>query len=1102
MRAQNQLTQKLEAFISKYYKNLLLKGVLYFMAVFLLFFLLISFAEHFGNFGTATRTALFWSFICINALILWKWIAIPLKGLYRIGETLSQEEAAKIIGAHFKEVEDKLLNLLQLAELSKDENELVNASIQQKSEQLSPVPFTKAIDFSENKQYLKYALLPLAILLFLFFSGNKKIVTESSARILSHNTHFEPKAPFRFVLENETLSALKGQDFLLKMHFEGSEIPKSAHVFIDGNKYRLTNKDSLFTYSLKNLQKEVSFQFWANGFFSQTWKVTVVPKPIVNSFQVNITSPAYTEIANDTLFNQGNLRFAEGARLKWIFETVHTKALIVRMDTLRQFATEKNGVFTYQNTFYESQSYGLFVTNNETKGDSIFYTLEVIPDAFPSISITEVIDSNDHYLRFYEGSIQDDYGMDRLTFNYRKSTDALEEWQSTELDISDERTQTFFHYWNLEDIRLAPGEKVEYFFEVWDNDAINGSKSTRSTVMRHKTPSEDEQEELTEKNNRSLKNKIEETLKIAEEVQQEMNELDRQLIEEKELRWEDKQKAQSLLDKQQKLQEKISDIQQQQAQNQLEENRFKKLDEEMLKKQQMLQKLFEEIMTDEMKEMMEELQKMMDDIDKDQLQEMLDELEKNDDNIEKELDRSLELFKQLELQQKLENTIEKLNELSKKQEELAEETDQNKTDKEALLEAQKQLEEEFEKVQEELNKAAELNEELEEKQELPEMQSLEEQVQQEMQESLEQLQKNKSKKSAESQKNAAQKMEEMSQKLQSSMQQSEADSNAEDMTTLRQILENLITLSLDQESLLSDIAETKESSPMYVRHMQQQKKLQNDAQIIEDSLFALSKRQPQISSIVNREVSALNEGMINSLEWMAERANAKASEQQQFAMTSANNLALLLSETLKQMQQQMSQQSDSQSKKMCNKPNSTGGQSMKQLKNMQEQLRKQMEQMMKNQQGKGNKGKGDKGKGKELAQMAAKQEMIRKRMQELRQELSGDQQAKQNIDRMLQQMEETETDIINRNISQQTLKRQEEILDKLLDAEKASREREKEERRESNEWLENLSNKLLDPLEKYQRDKKRQEELLRTIPPSLNPFYKNKVNEFFKEDGK
>ena len=107
--------------------------------------------------------------------------------------------------------------------------------------------------------------------------------------------------------------------------------------------------------------------------------------------------------------------------------------------------------------------------------------------------------------------------------------------------------------------------------------------------------------------------------------------------------------------------------------------------------------------------------------------------------------------------------------------------------------------------------------------------------------------------------------------------------------------------------------------------------MQNDAQIIEDSLFALSKRQPQIKSIVNREINALNSSMEKAIDLMEERTSGKASERQQFAMTSANNLALL-SETLRQMQQQMSQQSDSESKKMCNKPNSTGGQSMKELK--------------------------------------------------------------------------------------------------------------------------------------------------------------------------
>ena len=221
------------------------------------------------------------------------------------------------------------------------------------------------------------------------------------------------------------------------------------------------------------------------------------------------------------------------------------------------------------------------------------------------------------------------------------------------------------------------------------------------------------------------------------------------------------------------------------------------------------------------------------------------------------------------------------------------------------------------------------------------------------------------KKSSQSQKNASQKMKEMSQKLQSSIQQSESESASEDMATLRQILENLITLSLDQETLLFNIIETNINSPQYTNYMQLQKKLQNDAQIIEDSLFALSKRQPQIKSIVNKEINALNSGMEKAVDLMEERASGKASERQQFAMTSANNLALLLSETLRQMQQQMSQQSDSESKKMCNKPNSTGGQSMNELKQMQEQLKKQMEEMIKNQ-----KGQGDKGNGKKNEQRA------------------------------------------------------------------------------------------------------------------------------------
>jgi hypothetical protein len=94
-------------------------------------------------------------------------------------------------------------------------------------------------------------------------------------------------------------------------------------------------------------------------------------------------------------------------------------------------------------------------------------------------------------------------------------------------------------------------------------------------------------------------------------------------------------------------------------------------------------------------------------------------------------------------------------------------------------------------------------------------------------------------------------------------------------------------------------------------------------------------------------------------------------------------------------------------------------------------------------------------------------------------------------------MEETETDLVNKVINQETIKRQEEILTRLLESEKAEKEREQDEKRQSNEAKnENFSN----PNEflEYKVAKKKEAELLKTVPPSLNPFFKAKVSKYFE----
>ena len=95
------LFDKLNEFISKFYKNQLIRGGIYSASVLLIFFLAFSVLEHYSQFNISVRTILFWAYVIINAFILYRFVIIPLLHLYRYGKIMSMEKAAQIIGKHF-----------------------------------------------------------------------------------------------------------------------------------------------------------------------------------------------------------------------------------------------------------------------------------------------------------------------------------------------------------------------------------------------------------------------------------------------------------------------------------------------------------------------------------------------------------------------------------------------------------------------------------------------------------------------------------------------------------------------------------------------------------------------------------------------------------------------------------------------------------------------------------------------------------------------------------------------------------------------------------------------------------------------------------------
>ncbi|MEI6900207.1 MAG: hypothetical protein WCL00_10030 [Bacteroidota bacterium] len=268
------LIHKLDGFIRKYYRNRLIRGSLLFLALFLVSFLLVSFLEFLGHFGTIPRTVLFYLFIISNLFILGYFIVIPLLKLSKIGKIITHEQAAAIIGKHFSEIGDKLLNTLQLQQLSHKEGlnlTLVEAGIDQKIRKLKPIPFTAAIDFRKNLKFLRYAIPPL-IVIFAVMIISPSFVTRPAERIIHHTVTFAEEMPFRIIILNKNLEAFQQEDFALRVKVTGEKLPDELFIESEGITYKLSKENKIFfSYTFKAIQTNKTFRLVAGTYKTEDY---------------------------------------------------------------------------------------------------------------------------------------------------------------------------------------------------------------------------------------------------------------------------------------------------------------------------------------------------------------------------------------------------------------------------------------------------------------------------------------------------------------------------------------------------------------------------------------------------------------------------------------------------------------------------------------------------------------------------------------------------------------------------------------------------------------------------------------------------------------
>ncbi len=1121
------LIEKLDGFIRKFYINQLLRGALYTVGALLGMFVALNLLEYYFYFGTGVRTAMFWSFMLLSGAALYRWVALPLLHYFNLGKIISHEQAATIIGSHFSGVQDKLLNILQLKQQGNNAiyAELINASINQKSEEIKIVPFKSAIDLGKNRKYLRYALPPIMLLLFLIL-GAPNILREGTMRLWNSGTKFEKPAPFKFIIDTDSLRAVQFADYLLKVKVEGSALPNEVFINLGNVQYRLT-KDAAneFSYKFVNVQQDADFNLFAGGVESRDYKLNVLRKPNILSFNTKLHFPDYIGRANEELSNVGDLVVPQGTNIGWVFNAQNTDNLGLRFGgengtDAKRFDDE---LFSFNRRALKDETYKVFLSNALLSGaDSVAYTITVIPDLHPQISVEEFKDSTNTKLAFFAGDASDDYGLSSLTFNYqlKKAKGGQMPMNAIKMDKTAGKQTQYSYTWDMSNLELQPGDEVSYYFEVLDNDGVNGAKSARTGLMQYKMPTLDEFRQQQADNSSEIKKDLEKALKESDKVREELKKLRDKVLQKKELDWQTRKEMEKLLERQKQLNQQIDQAKQNLEQNNKQQEEFKQ-NEDLQEKQEQLEKLFENVQDPEMQKLMEEIQKMLQDMNKEQLLEKMEQLDQKAEQKDKELERLQELYKQLDVEQLLDQQIQQMEELAKQQDDLAKETEEEKKSDADLKKEQEDLNKKFEDLEKKMDELLKKNEELKRPQEIEDNKKEMNDTKEEMKDAKDKLEQKEKKGASKKQKSAANKMKNMANKMKEPKQAGEKEELEEDIKTIRQLLENLVGLSFAQEQNMKEVSATTINTPRYVELAQEQYKIKDDFKLVEDSLQALASRQFQIESIITEKVVNIKSSMKNSINQLEERQVNFATEQQQRTMTSINDLALLLAESMQNMQEQMADGMPGSPN--CKKPGKKSGQGegkgkgkgkgkepMDKITKGQDDLNKTMKELKERlekqkggqkpggtESGGGGTGGGEGQMSKEFAQMAAKQAAMRNALRELQKQKQEQGKGSPGLDQAIQEMDKIETDLVNKRLTNEMLQRQQQIMTRLLEEERAEREREQDEQRQA-QTAQQQPAKMPPALEEYIKKRRAEIEQFRTVSPALKPYYKQMVEDYLK----
>jgi hypothetical protein len=301
------------------------------------------------------------------------------------------------------------------------------------------------------------------------------------------------------------------------------------------------------------------------------------------------------------------------------------------------------------------------------------------------------------------------------------------------------------------------------------------------------------------------------------------------------------------------------------------------------------------------------------------------------------------------------------------------------------------------------------------------------------------------------------------------------------MNELRKASANLLELSKNEEALKQQAQSAPANSPQLRENAQNQQQAIQDLQNIVKGLAELSQKSFAVTPEMGKAIGEALARMNNAMRGLDMRNGSTASLEQGQAMAALNRAAIQIQNALQAMMQG---------------GGSGAGSLMQQLQMMASQ---QMSINMQTQQMGGMTSQ----QAAEAARLAKEQEAVRKSLEQLNREAqqSGEQQKLLgDLNKIAEEMKEVVRNLEQNDINPETIRKQERILSRLLDASKSMRERDYEKKRkaETGTQFVRRSPKDID-FETLEDNSRLHEELLKALEQGYSKDYQELIRKYFEE---